>query len=98
MADNGRQQRLPIQPVDEPILCIAVRGADAHWVYDLGTGEPARVPGRRPASYWYKTERTGALLSSASSPRRNATPLPLVNALRDDVKRWREAGYQRRRP
>lgn len=53
------QQALPIQPVDKPILCSPYREPDQHWVYDRVTGIPTRTPGRREASYWFKTERTG---------------------------------------
>ncbi len=88
------QGELPIQPVDKPILCSPYVEPDLHWVYDLATGIPTRTPGRRPASYWYKTERTGhAQQQLAFMAEEDRDDLPLVNALRDDVRRWRQAGW-----
>ena len=53
----------------------------------------ARRRGGRPASYWYKSERTGSTqLSLLAEEERD--DLPLVNALRADVKRWRESGWR----
>src|SRR5207302_1182601 len=50
-------------------------------------------PGRRPASYWFKTERTGsAQMSLLAEEERD--DLPLVNALRDDVRRWRGSKWE----
>ncbi len=54
------QAELPIQPVDKPILCSPYVEPDQHWVCDRTTGIPTRTPGRRPASYWFKSERTGS--------------------------------------
>src|SRR5690606_33717919 len=82
----------PVQAVERPILCSPYDEPQEHWVYG-GPGEPpTRAPGRRPASYYYTTRRTGAaqLELDEQQPR---DELPLVNLLRADVKRWREAGY-----
>ncbi len=88
----ANQSQLPIQPVNKPILCSPYVEPTEHWVYDTSTGEASRAPGRRPASYWYKTERTGsAQMSFLAEEERD--DLPLVNALREDVKRWRETNY-----
>ena len=46
----------PIQPVENPILCSPYQEPDQHWLYDAKTGIPSKTPGRRPASYWFKTE------------------------------------------
>jgi hypothetical protein len=54
------QEELPIQPVDEPILCNPYQEPTEHWIYDPTTGKASRMQGRRPASYWYKTERSGS--------------------------------------
>ncbi|MDW8342642.1 MAG: DEAD/DEAH box helicase family protein [Geminicoccaceae bacterium] len=87
------QQEIPIRPVERPILCSPYEEPKEHWTYDLQTGEARRTPGRRPASYWYKTERTGsAQLSLLTQERQD--DLPLANLLRDDVKRWRETDYR----
>ena len=88
-------QRLPIQPVEKPILCNPYQEPTEHWVYDTETGTAHRAQGRRPASYWYKTRRVVtqqlALKGFAEEERAD---LPLVNALREDVERWREGGYE----
>ncbi|RRR72398.1 MAG: hypothetical protein EI684_10150, partial [Candidatus Viridilinea halotolerans] len=87
------QKPLPIQPVNKPILCNPFEEPTEHWVYESATGAATRLPGRRPASYWYKTQRTGsAQLSMFAEEERD--DLPLVNALRDDVKRWRQLNYE----
>ena len=91
---DAGQGELPIQPVDKPILCSPYVEPDLHWVYDQTTGIPTRTPGRRPASYWYKTERTGqAQQQLAFMAEEDRDDLPLVNALREDVRRWHQAGW-----
>lgn len=87
------QSPLPIQPVERPILCSPYDEPNAHWMYDTRSGDAQIIPGRRPASYWFKTERvlTGQMSLFAEEERED---LPLVNALRADVKRWRESGYE----
>jgi len=87
------ENQIPIQPVENPILCSPYREPHQHWLYDTTTGIPSKNPGRRPASYWFRTERTGsAQLSLLAEEERD--DLPLVNALRDDVRRWRNAGWE----
>lgn len=91
------QHEIPIQPVARPILCNPFEEPGRHWVYDTSTGEAREEHGRRPASYWYKSERTssGQLFLLAEEERDD---LPLVNLLREDVRRWREANYQNATP
>lgn len=85
---------MPIQPVDKPILCSPYVEPDQHWVYDQSTGIPTPTPGRRPASYWYKTERSGSAQQQLGfMAEEDRDDLPLVNALRDDVRRWRQSGW-----
>ena len=55
-----KDEPIPIQPVENPILCSPYKEPDQHWLYDTKTGIPSKTPGRRPASYWFKTERTGS--------------------------------------
>lgn len=94
-SDDAPQRELPIQPVDRPILCSPYAEPDLHWVYDRTTGIPTRTPGRRPASYWYKTERTGSTQRQmAFIAEEERDDLPLVNALRDDVRRWRKSKWE----
>jgi type III restriction enzyme len=86
---------LPIQPVDQPILCSPYQEPAEHWVYDTSTGEAQRMPGRRPASYWFKTQRvtTGQMMLTGFAEEERED-LPLINALREDVKRWRGLDYE----
>ena len=94
---NQDQDRLPIQPVEQPILCSPYEEPDAHWRYHAQTGEAIKQPGRREAGYWYKTQRTGsAQMELFQEEERD--DLPVVNKLRADVKRWRESKYERATP
>ncbi len=86
-------EQIPIQPVEKPILCSPYKEPDQHWLYDTRTGIPSKTPGRRPASYWFKTERTGGAQRDFFAEEER-DDLPLVNALRDDVRRWRESGWE----
>ena len=86
---------LPIQPVDKPILCSPYKEPDQHWLYERATGNPRKEPGRRKASYWFRHERTGSAQQSlAGMTQEQSDDLPLVNALRDDVRRWRDSGWR----
>ena len=92
---NQNQLDIPIQPVERPILCSPYEEPDAHWVYDTETGEASQNPGRREAGYWYKTQRTGTeQLQMRFVQEEQRDDLPLVNALRADVRRWRESNYR----
>ena len=94
---NQNQPEIPIQPVEQPILCSPYEEPNAHWVYDTLTGEAVKQPGRREAGYWYKTVRTGSnQLQLFQEEERD--DLPLINALRTDVKRWREVNYRNATP
>ena len=92
---NQDQLEIPIQPVEQPILCNPYKEPDAHWVYDTDTGEATKRQGRREAGYWYKTQRTGTeQLQMRFIQEEQRDDLPLVNALRNDVRRWRAANYR----
>ena len=54
--NNQDQLEIPIQPVENPILCNPYEEPYTHWLYDTETGEAIRQPGRREAGYWYRTE------------------------------------------
>ena len=84
--------QIPVQPVEDPILCSPYTEPDRYWRYDRKTGIPSREPGRREAAYWYKSERTGTAQMSLLADEEQ-DDLPLVNALRADVKRWRESHW-----
>ena len=95
MASNRDQQEIPIQPVDEPILCSAYTEPTKHWVYDQNTGRPSQMPGRRPAGYWVGEQGTsGEQLELSITREEGWSTLPIVNKLRSDVKRWRESEYR----
>ena len=84
---------VPIQPVEDPILCSPYAEPHQHWLYDTATGLPQKIQSRREASYWYKTERTGSRQTQLLAEEER-DDLPLVNALREDVKNWRESGWR----
>ena len=84
---------VPIQPVEDPILCSPYAVPHQHWLYDTATGLPQKIQSRREASYWYKTERTGSRQTQLLAEEER-DDLPLVNALREDVKNWRESGWR----
>jgi type III restriction enzyme len=87
--------QIPIQPVEQPILCSPYEEPREHWVYDTQSGEAQRMPGRRPASYWFKIQRvmTGQIMLSGFAEEERED-LPLVNALREDVEHWRSLKYE----
>lgn len=84
-----------IQPVESPVICKPYYEPDYHWDYNRSTGMATKRPGRRPAAYWYKLPdadtRRGQLTLELEEDRRDLT---LVNALRADVKRWRESNWE----
>lgn len=91
----AQQLSIPIQPVENPILCSPYGEPDQHWLYDSTTGVPTRTPLRRPASYWFKNERSGSAQQQMSFlAEEERDDLPLVNALRDDVRRWRDSKWE----
>jgi len=87
------QQEIPVQPVEEPILCNPYEEPKDHWVYDRQTGEAKHGYSRRPAGYWYKTEKVGSRQRQLFTEEER-DDLPLVNMLREDVGRWRDANYR----
>jgi type III restriction enzyme len=91
------QAEVPIQPVDQPILCGPYDEPRDHWVYDRATGQASHGGKRRAAGYWYKTDKTGASQSQLFVEEER-DDLVLVNALRDDVRKWRESDYRGAEP
>jgi hypothetical protein len=91
----AKQQEIPIQPVNKPILCSPFEEPGEHWQYKTDTGEAFRVSTRRPGAYWFKSRRTGtAQKEFGFVTEEESEPLPLVNALREDVRKWRDGGYE----
>jgi type III restriction enzyme len=82
----------PTQAVPDPILNTPYDEPTRHWLYGKD-GRPSENPGRRRASYFYKTKKTGSAQQSLLAEE-ESDDLPLVNRLRADVKRWRESGYR----
>jgi type III restriction enzyme len=78
-------------PVESPIICSPYSEPKKHWVYKQ-EATPYLVEERRPASYWYQTVKTGSAQSSLFQEEER-DDLPLVNRLREDVRRWRDKGY-----
>ena len=59
------------------------------------TGEASRIPGRREACYWFRTEEAkGVEYQGRLFAEENRVPLDVVNRLRSDVRNWRGSGYQ----
>jgi len=83
--------QLPVQAVEDPVLSGPYEEPKEHWIYTDGV--PSRAPGRRPASYFYTTPQKGTAQAGLFAEEQRVE-LPLVNRLRDDVRRWREAGYR----
>ena len=90
----NNDKQLPIQPVERPILCSPYIEPTEHWVYDSGTGEAQKMTGRRPASYWFKTERAFNNQQMALFAEETREDIPLVNNLREDIRRWRKSDYE----
>ncbi len=88
------EQETLIQPVSKPILCNPYDEPSGHWYYDTSTGEASVMPGRRDAGYYYKIQRTGGEQQLSLLAEENWEELNLVNALRKDIKGWRESGYE----
>ena len=84
----------PMQPVEKPILCSPYEEPSEYWLYDQETGEASRAPGRRPAGYWFRDERVMSAQQGRLFAEENWEELSYVNALREDVRRWRNSGYR----
>ena len=48
----------PTQAVDNPVINKPFEEPSSYWLYKGGV--PSKVPGRRPARYYFKTQRIGA--------------------------------------
>src|SRR5271157_2315209 len=81
----------PTQAAPDPILNNPYEPPSRHWSY-VG-GVPNETPGRRPASYWFKTQKIGTTQESLFAEEER-DELPLVNKLRDDVSNWRRSKYR----
>lgn len=95
-AKSALQEPLSIQPVNRPILSSPYEEPAQHWVYDTGTGLASIAEGRRPASFLfrYQTPTTKAGYQRSLFLEEELEELPLVNALREDLRRWRSLNYE----
>ena len=94
-ADPATAGAVPIQPVGSPILCNPFHEPTEHWVFDRVTGEAQKIPGRREACYWFRTDQArSAEYQGRLFAEENRVPLELINSLRYDVKRWRDSRYE----
>jgi len=77
--------------VDKPILNNPFEEPREYWIYD--EGQPKRLPGRRPAGYYFRTGKSqnGQIGLFAEE---QFKPLELVNTIRQRVKEWRDGGYK----
>ncbi len=92
------QTELPIQaPVEEPIINSPYYEPLQHWSYSK-EGKAVKTPGRRRASYFWTTQKTGSLQQTFEAEGfdtdHGSDDLPLVNALRSDVTKWRATNYE----
>src|SRR5947208_90498 len=81
----------PTQAVPEPILNGPYEKPSRHWIYTDGVPEIAND--RRPASYYFTTRRVGSQQQDLLAEEQR-DDLVLVNRLREDVERWRNAQYR----
>ncbi|MEA1946842.1 MAG: DEAD/DEAH box helicase family protein [Thermodesulfobacteriota bacterium] len=80
--------------VDEPIINSPFEEPKQYWVYDAFTGQPAKVPGRRPAHYYFRSRRRADAAQISLFADEEMVELESVNKIRNRVKKWREGGYK----
>jgi type III restriction enzyme len=93
---NPPAGEMPVQAaVDEPILNSPYEEPKLHWLYDK-TGVATKTQGRRKATYWWTTVRTGTQQMELEGVGTDfgGTDLPLINRLREDLLRWRASNYE----
>src|ERR1043165_1107336 len=93
-ATTAAQEPLPVAAVNKPIICGPYDEPDQHWRYDSERVEWIKEAVRRPASYYYQSQRIStAQLGLPGLAEEEREDLALVNRLRDDVRRWRSLTY-----
>lgn len=80
--------------VDEPIINSPFEEPTHYWVYDAFTGQPAKVPGRRPAHYYFRSRRRVTAAQTSLFADEEMVALESVNKIRAQVKKWRKGGYK----
>jgi type III restriction enzyme len=94
--DANPAAEAPVQaPVDEPILNSPYEEPKLHWLYDK-SGVPTKTAGRRRATYWWTTVRTGSQQMELEGVGTDfgGSDLPLINKLREDLAKWRNSKYE----
>ncbi len=76
--------------VPEPILNSPFEEPQVYWLLEEGQ-PPVKCPGRRRAGYFYRDPRAAG--NGEHEARGEWVELPLVNFIRDQLKRWRDEGY-----
>ena len=77
----------PTQAVENPIINNPFVEPTRYWLYKGGVPSIVEAE-RRPARYYFKSRQVGALEAQDTLfKEENEEDLPLVNALRKDVKR-----------
>ena len=74
--------------VQDPILNSPYEAPKEYWRIVEGEA-PERMPGRRPAMYYYRPPKYAASDSGIGT----AIELKLVNRIRERVTSWRDQGY-----
>jgi type III restriction enzyme len=91
-AENFNTSTAAVRAVDNPVICNPFDEPRKHWFYRTD-GEPILMEERRKASYWYKRQKTYTTQTSLFATE-ESDELPLINKLRDDIRRWRQSKYQ----
>lgn len=76
--------------VAEPILNSPFDEPAEHWLIRDGE-QPVKLPGRRPAGYWYRDPKAPQA-NDAHAARGQWRELVLVNLIRREMDRWRSEG------
>jgi type III restriction enzyme len=80
--------------VDEPIINSPFEEPSQYWLYDSITGQPHKVPGRRPAHYYFRSRRQADSAQISLFADEEMVELESVNKIREHVKQWRKNGYK----
>jgi len=76
--------------VPEPIINSPYNEPGHHWRIEEGTS-PVKLPGRRPAMYWYRPPTVAGV--EPGDEIGTGIELKLVNLIRARVKTWRDQGW-----
>ena len=94
MSKAADPQKVRHLAVDEPIINSPFEEPKQYWVYDSFTGQPAKVPGRRPAHYYFRSRKHAVSAQISLFADEEMVKLDQVNLIRKQVMTWREGGYK----